>query len=321
MAQVIDERNLMTPLSVDDDDERRFKRLLLLLLLLYLLLGIIVPFIQFKEEPPEDKPPPEQVFVKLELEKVVLPPPTKAPEVVTPVEAPPKTETPPPVKKVVDKTPPKAEKIVEAPPGPKVDKEVLALADLKNDLMADLRDSNTSNLGKAGGSSSRNSSDQVARAVIGSNKAGRTSGGIDASSYGHVSTGTGGGGRGSRTQVQSGIPGGGGGGGGSGSGSGSGYGAAGRSEESIRKVMDRNKGKMFSVYNRSLRSNPALRGKFTVKLVIEPSGKVSSIRLMSSQLNDPALEKKLLARVKGINFGPEDVATTTLNYTFDFLPS
>ena len=85
--------------------------------------------------------------------------------------------------------------------------------------------------------------------------------------------------------------------------------------------MDRNKGKMFAVYNRSLRSNPTLRGEFSVKMVIESSGRVSSIRLVASQLNDPALEKKLMARIKGINFGPENVGPTTLNYTYDFLPS
>ena len=95
----------------------------------------------------------------------------------------------------------------------------------------------------------------------------------------------------------------------------------GRSQASIARVMDRNKGKMFAVYNSSLRANPTLRGRFTVRMVIEPSGKVSSIRLISSQLNDPALEKKLMARVKGINFGPENVGPTTLNYTFNFLPS
>ena len=84
--------------------------------------------------------------------------------------------------------------------------------------------------------------------------------------------------------------------------------------------MDRSKGSMYAVYNRALRSNPNLRGTVTVRMVIEPSGKVTSVKLISSELDDTMLEQKLLARIKMISFGAEDVARTTLNYSFDFLP-
>jgi periplasmic protein TonB len=93
-----------------------------------------------------------------------------------------------------------------------------------------------------------------------------------------------------------------------------------RSIEDIRKVMDRNKGGVFAVYNRALRKNPALQGKFVFEMVIEPSGQISAARLISSELNDSALERKLMARIRLINFGAEDVTRTTLNYTFTFLP-
>ncbi len=97
-------------------------------------------------------------------------------------------------------------------------------------------------------------------------------------------------------------------------------GAPGRSEQDIRRVMDSNKGGIFAIYNRALRKNPALEGKFVVRMVIEPSGQVSNIKLISSELQDPGLEAKLLSRIKLIIFGAENVARTTLNYSFDFLP-
>lgn len=44
-----------------------------------------------------------------------------------------------------------------------------------------------------------------------------------------------------------------------------------RSEEQIREVMEQNKGAIFIIYHRALRTKPNLQGKFTVKIVIEPS--------------------------------------------------
>lgn len=93
-----------------------------------------------------------------------------------------------------------------------------------------------------------------------------------------------------------------------------------RSEEEIRKVMERNKGAIFSIYHRELRKDPTLEGKLTVKMVIEPSGAISSASIVSSELNSKTLESKVLSRIRLINFGEKDVLATTLNYTFDFLP-
>ena len=93
-----------------------------------------------------------------------------------------------------------------------------------------------------------------------------------------------------------------------------------RSEEDIRKTMDKNKGAIFAIYNRALRANPALEGKVTVKLVIEPNGSVSSIALVLSELDDETLVRKLLGRIRLIRFPAQDVLRTTLNYSFDFLP-
>lgn len=94
-----------------------------------------------------------------------------------------------------------------------------------------------------------------------------------------------------------------------------------RSAQGIRKTMDGSKGAVFAIYNRALRKNPTLEGRVTVRLVIEPNGKVSSAKIVSSQLGDSALEAKILARIRRINFGTAQVSRTTTNYSINFVPN
>ncbi|MGB1298121.1 MAG: AgmX/PglI C-terminal domain-containing protein [Psychrobium sp.] len=96
--------------------------------------------------------------------------------------------------------------------------------------------------------------------------------------------------------------------------------SGGRDVESIRKVLDRNKGAFYTIYRRALRKDPSLEGKVEMLIVVAPNGRVSDCRILSSELNDPSLEKKLLARVKLINFGAQNVEETSINYSFNFLP-
>ncbi len=95
---------------------------------------------------------------------------------------------------------------------------------------------------------------------------------------------------------------------------------SGRSSESVRRVMDANKGAIYAIYNRALRKDSTLAGKVLFRLVIEPAGNVSKISLLSSELTNEALVKKILSRIKMINFGAEAVEQTDVNYSFDFLP-
>jgi TonB family protein len=99
-----------------------------------------------------------------------------------------------------------------------------------------------------------------------------------------------------------------------------GAGGAARSEEEIRKIMEQHKGAIYSIYNRALRQNAALEGKMVVKIVIDPNGKIVEASLVSSELGDKDLEMKILQRIKLIAFPASNVARTTLNQTFDFLP-
>lgn len=94
-----------------------------------------------------------------------------------------------------------------------------------------------------------------------------------------------------------------------------------RGEESIRQIMEANKGAIFAIYNRALRRDPTLAGKVTVKLIIEANGTISGVSLVSSELASADLERKLLARIRLINFGSANVEKSTLNYSIDFLPS
>jgi TonB family protein len=86
-------------------------------------------------------------------------------------------------------------------------------------------------------------------------------------------------------------------------------------------VFDRNKGSIYSVYNRALRKDPTLQGKVVLKLTIAPSGKVTHCSLVSSELDDAALGSKITSRVKRFDFGAKEVAEVTITYPIDFLPA
>lgn len=94
-----------------------------------------------------------------------------------------------------------------------------------------------------------------------------------------------------------------------------------RDMESIRRVFEKYKGSVFALYTQSLRSNPELQGKFLFELVIEPDGTISNLKLISSDLKYAHLEKNILAKIRGINFGAEDVVATAVQYKFVFMPS
>ena len=53
---------------------------------------------------------------------------------------------------------------------------------------------------------------------------------------------------------------------------------ASRSREEIERVFDANKGRIFTLYNRALRENPALQGKVVLRLSISPDGRVTHLR-------------------------------------------
>jgi protein TonB len=94
-----------------------------------------------------------------------------------------------------------------------------------------------------------------------------------------------------------------------------------RSREEIELVFDRNKGAIFALYNRALRSNPLLEGKLLLRLTIESNGTVSFCEVVSSELGDADLEQKLVQRVLLFQFEPKDVEPITTTKPIDFFPA
>lgn len=94
-----------------------------------------------------------------------------------------------------------------------------------------------------------------------------------------------------------------------------------RAEEDITIVFDQNKSKLYSIYNRARRTNPGLKGKIVLAITIAPSGKVTNVKIVSSELNDKKLESRLVSRIKLFNFGAKPVEKVTVTYPIEFLPS
>ena len=311
------------------EDERRFKRILLQVLVLFLLFSIVMPYLpvsQTSKEKTREVPPR---FAKLIMERKPPPPPVEKPAPKQ-VEAKAKPKPKPKPKKQEQPKPkpkPKAKLRPKSTPKPVKSKEearriaeqsgVLAL----KDELADLRENSAlASLTKhqslsTSGSKARKSE----RSMITSNLS-KGSGGINTAS---LSRDTGGAGLASRatTKVTSTV-----GGGSQGAaqggprkrGSGS---ALSRTIEEIQVVFDRNKGSIYSLYNRALRKDPTLQGKVVLRLTIAPSGKVTACEIVSSELESTALESKLRKRITLFNFGAKDVESVTITYPIDFLPA
>jgi TonB family protein len=306
------------PWTMSEEEEQRFRRWLKRALLVCLILSLIIAFLPVPQidRAREEEVPPR--LAKLLLERQPPPPP---PVVKKPEPEAPKAETPKKAEPKPKTEQPKPTKSIEAA---RAKAERSGLLAFKDDL-ADLRTNpvtanvtNTQPLTKGGPATGP--AKPVERSLITSNVAGG-SGGINTAK---LSRDTGGGGLGGRatTSMASPVGGGAGGGGGGGAGGrGAGGGGAGRSIEEIKLVFDRNKGSIYAIYNRALRSDPTLQGKVVLKLTIAPSGQVTDLQIVSSELKNTDLERKLLARIKQFNFGAKDVAIMVVTYPIDFLPS
>jgi len=308
------------PWTVSPQEEGRFRRILLLVFGTVLLLSLVVPLLPVPELSQEevDEVPPR--FAKLIMQEKPKPPPPPVVEKVEPkpepekaVEKKPEPETPQPK--------PRQEQI---PPPPQVSARekasrsgLLAMRDELADLRASAVVENLEKqpLHKAAGPES---AAEERRSIITSQVA-AGSGGINTSSLSRDTGGTQLAGR-ETTRVTAPVV--------SASVGRSGVAAEdaktvalpARSSEEIQMVFDRNKGTLNAIYNRALRQNPALAGKVVLKLTIAPSGAVTACELVSSELDDPELERKLVARVQLFDFGQKSAAATTITYPIDFFP-
>jgi len=296
-------------------DDTRFRRIVRTNLLVALILGVIMPFLPL---PSIDKPaveePPRLVKLIFEQEAVIPPPPKPVQKEPEPLSR--KIEAPRPVeKKPVAMKKPVPEK-PRATAREQAEKSgLLALRDTLSDLRQNTvtsRFRKTTNLTQNVGSAQK-----TERAILTAGTT-RGSGGIQTANLSRDTGGVGLSGR-STTRIHS--PGGNAPAASTGGKGKGGSRSAGRSIEEIQMVFDRNKGSIYSVYNRALRSNPDLKGKIVLRLTIAPTGKVTRCDLVSSELGDPALGDKIARRVKLFNFGAKDVTEITITYPIDFLPA
>ncbi len=94
-----------------------------------------------------------------------------------------------------------------------------------------------------------------------------------------------------------------------------------RTSDEIERVFQKNKGGIFNIYNRALRKNPSLAGKVVFELTISPAGQVTKVAILSSELGDETLERKLVLKIKKFKFAQAKVSEITVTYPIDFLPS
>ena len=307
--------------SVESDD--RFQRILRINLALCLLFSLAIPFLPVPErDEPVIEEPPRLATLILEVKPVPPPPkPKPVPQNKT------KKVTQPDPKPVPKKPVPKVAKAAPPPPKPvPVKPKVTARQQAQQsgllalqDSLADMRqDSTSSSLRKTSQLSNNGVQARTTERAVLTAGTTRSSGGIQTAS---LSRNTGGGGLASRSTTQVRSPSGSVATGGTAGNSDRGERTAGRSIEEIQMVFDRNKGAIYSVYNRALRKDPSLQGKLVLQLTIAPSGEVTRCELVSSELHDAALGQKITQRVKLFTFEAKDVSEVTITYPIDFLPA
>jgi TonB family protein len=293
-------RRFELPWAQSEESERRFKKLLSILLIICTVLAIIIALLPMapRAKPKIEDLPDRVVQLIVERPKPPPPPPPPEPEKQPEQEKPKPQDQPKPTEK----------------PKPNVRNQgMLALAD----ELAELRDQN---LDLADPQLKTPVADARSERNLITSQAGRTSGGINTA---NLARGFGGGagaiGTHTSTQVQH----------GSGLDPNAGgrvqrtgtSGKGSRAREEVEIVFDRNKGALYALYGRALRDQPDLAGKLVLEFTIAPTGEITMCRVVSSELNDPELEKKIVARVRLIRFKPADVEPLTVSKPIDFFPA
>ncbi len=317
-------REYELPWTTTSGQERKFRRLLAIILGGALFLSLVWPWIPTPDKNPYEVEEISPRIAKLLLEQKPPPPPPPKPKEPEPQPEPDPIKEPEP-ERVVEQTPSPEPVPVEPAPEPEIDLQAVArqqaqaaLLPFTDDLAA-LADSEvlekvvdnrplTGSVGEA----ARNE-----RSMI-TSKVGTASAGINTANMSRNTGGSGLAGR-STTAVASPVE----------SVGQSAGGArrtgtsnkASRSREEIELVFDKNKGAIFALYNRALRMDPSLEGKLVLRLTIAPSGEVTACEVVSSELGDPELERRLVQRVMLFRFDARDVEPVTTTKPIDFFPA
>ena len=290
-------RTFDLPWDVDPEEQQRFRRFLRFGLGVVLVFGLILPFIHLpKRVSAEEAVPPR--LARLMEEALPKPPPPK------PVEQPkekPKVEpqpTPKPVdtrKKMANSAAMRAIKDELADLRDQLDTTALQNRQLTAAVSQDARSERSLIASKVGTGSA---------GIVTANASRGFGSGAGALSDHNAAAVT------SRIAAagQSGVTRNGGG------------GKAARSSEEIALMFDRNKGAIYSLYGRALRERADLQGKLVLQLTISPAGEVTECHVVSSDLGDADLERKIVARVKMFRFEAKDVGIAEVTKRLDFFP-
>jgi periplasmic protein TonB len=298
------------PWTPSESEERRFRRVIGAALGIFIGLGIVIPLLPERPRPQEIAPAVPERIVEFLLEQ---PRPKSEPKVEVPL--PPK----PGVLKQVERPVHIPVPVAAAQPVPDPRRKAAATGLLAlSDQLAELRDldvdttTDAKSLNAGAGEKTR-----VDRALL-TARAGEGSGGI---AVGKASSGFGGGSTGLKGVATARVA--------SSADAAPAAGAqrsgrsskAARTREEVELVFDRNKSAIYAIYSRALRDNPALQGKVVLEVTIAPSGEVTDCRIVSSELGDAELERKLVARVRMFRFEARDVAPMTTTKPIEFFPA
>jgi TonB family protein len=96
-----------------------------------------------------------------------------------------------------------------------------------------------------------------------------------------------------------------------------------RTQEEIKKEVEKHRQQIMYYYNKELKRNPNLRGKITVRFTIEPNGRVSHCEVISSTMNASSdLEENLVRIIRRTwKFSPiaASAGAVTVVYPFVFV--
>src|SRR5688572_24069586 len=91
------------------------------------------------------------------------------------------------------------------------------------------------------------------------------------------------------------------------------------SKESIQQVIHRSLARVRYCYEKQLRRNPSLGGRVVVFFGIGADGGISDLKISSSTLGDPEVEKCMLKALAPLRFPkPPDGGTVQVSYPFLF---
>lgn len=320
------------------ENANRARKINAIALVLAIICFAVIPFVKLPPVPRTETKVPEVVARAIERQVVLPPPPPKPPEVKKEEKKETKVEEKKEVK--VEKPKPiEKEPVAKAKPTESQVKAAKAVAQQQiasvADALADLRDMDVVATSKpaTGGLQKDNGGPAGTSRNMLTSKAGAGSGGV--AYTGSASSGFGGGvagGSGSKGNLNLGSKGttnmqgkqiaaaGNGTGGEGGKTRGEG-GVGKRSQEDIRRIFDQNGGRLNNAYQRALKDDPSMEGTIRLKLVVDPNGKVTSCEVASSDLNNSELEAKIVALVRGFNFGEDDVEVWKGTYPVNFYPN